>query len=120
MSFFAALNRPAARLIWDVQNLWQMGTYPSLDVYNALRPLIGMVHLKGGQSEYANGPLKWRTALADASWPVAGIVREVIRDGASPVICLNPSHGGTKPGYDYHDVTGRDVTFLRATFSEIE
>ena len=119
-SFFAALDRPAARLIWDVQNLWQMGTFPSLDAYRALRPLIGMVHLKGGQAEHPGGPLKWSSALADASWPVVEILREVIRDGASPVICLNPSHGEAKPGYDYADVVGRDVAFLRARFPEIE
>ena len=119
-SFFAALNLPKARLIWDVQNFWQMGTFPSPEVYRALRPLIGMVHLKGGQGERAGGPLQWRTALADASWPVVEIVREVIRDGVSPVLCLNPSHGGVKPGYDYSDVTARDVAFLRATFPEIE
>ena len=36
------------------------------------------------------------------------------------VICLNPSHGEAKPGYDYADVVGRDVAFLRARFPEIE
>ena len=119
-SFFAALNRPQARLIWDVQNLWQMGTFPSLGVYRSLRPLIGNVHLKGGLAERPGGPLKWSSALADASWPVVDVVHAVIADAPGPVICLNPSHGEAKPGYDYKDVVARDIAFLRNTFPEIE
>jgi sugar phosphate isomerase/epimerase len=119
-SFFAALDRPAARLIWDVQNLWQMGTSPSVEVFRSLRALIGNVHLKGGMSERPGGPLAWSSALADASWPVVEVVRAVIADGASPVLCLNPSHGEARPGYDYQDVAARDIAFLRTTFPEIE
>ncbi len=120
VGFFDALDRPGARLIWDIQNLWQMGTFPTLDVYRALRPLIGMVHVKGGAAEQPGGPLQWSTALADASWPVEEILRAILSDGASPLVCLNPSHGGRKPGYDYHDVVDRDIRFLRSRFPEIQ
>ena len=119
-SFFRALDRPAARLIWDIQNLWQMGTFPSLEVYRHLRPLIALVHVKGGMAEVPGGPLVWRSSLADATWPVIPILRAVIADDASPVICLNPSHGKAKPGYDYTDVAERDIRFLRQNLSEIE
>jgi hypothetical protein len=57
--------------------------------------------------------LKWRSSLADASWPVAEITRRVAEDGVSPVICLNPSHGASKPGYDYADIVARDIAYLR-------
>ena len=141
LSFFAALERPAARYTWDVQNMWQLGTFPTLDAYRKLRPLIGMVHLKGGQAEKGvrpllceapcgptgkrgltpfSAPLKWSSSLADANWPIVEILREVIVDGTSPVLCLNPSHGEPKPGYDYTDIVVRDIAFLRAHFPEIE
>ena len=103
-----------------------MGTFPTLEVYRRLRPLIAMVHVKGGAAEapaapgQPDGPLKWRTALADASWPVLDILRAVVADGVSPVICLNPSHGERKTGYDYTDVVGRDIEFLRRNIPEIE
>ncbi len=119
-SFFGALQRPKARLVWDIQNLWQMGTFPTLEVYRQLRPLIGMVHLKGGMADQPGGPLRWRSSLADASWPVIPILKAVIADGLSPVICLNLSHGKAKAGYDYTDVVGRDIQFLRRTIPEIE
>jgi sugar phosphate isomerase/epimerase len=126
IDFFQELDRPTARLVWDVQNLWQMGTFPTVEVYRRLRPLIAMVHVKGGAVDdpaatgQLGGPLKWRTALADASWPVVEILRAVVADGASPVICLNPSHGERRPGYDYTDVVGRDIEFLRRNIPEIE
>ncbi len=120
VSFFAALDRPQARLIWDIQNFWQMGTFPTLDVYQQLRPLIGMVHVKGGAGETPGGTLKWRTALADATWPVVPILSAVIADEVSPVICLNSSHGNPKEGYDYSDIIGRDIRFLRENIAEIQ
>ena len=79
-----------------------------------------MVHLKGGQSDRPGGAPKWSSSLADASWPVLDVVRAVVADGVSPVICLNPSHGERKPGYDYTDVVARDVDFLRRNIPEIE
>jgi sugar phosphate isomerase/epimerase len=111
--FFDALDTPEVCLTWDVQNLWQMGTYPTLDVYESLRDLIGYYHLKGGQAEPGATDLKWRSSLADASWPVADLTRRVVADGVSPVICLNPSHGAPKPGVDYSDIVARDIAYVR-------
>ena len=112
VDFFAMLDAPGDRLIWDAVNLWQMGCAPSLEVYERLRPLIGGFHLKGGQAD-KNGSLKWASALEDASWPILPIVNRVIADGICPVICLNPPHGQARPGYDYDDLPSRDLAFLR-------
>ena len=117
--FFSALDRASsAGLVWDIQNLWQMGTFPTLHVYETIGPLISMIHLKGGRSETPGGALKWRSDLADASWPVVPIVRRVIEDGRSPVICLNPSHGLSPPDFTFDPK--RDIDFLRDAFEEIE
>jgi hypothetical protein len=105
---------------WDVQNLWEQGTFPSVEAYEALKPLIGYYHLKGGQREGASSELHWRTGLEDASWPVAEITRRVVADGVSPVICLNPSHGKAKPGYDYTNMVERDMAFIRGAVKGIE
>lgn len=105
---------------WDVQNLWEQGTFPSVEVYEELKPLIGYYHLKGGQRESASSELHWRTGLEDASWPVAEITRRVVADGVSPVICLNPSHGKPKPGYDYANMVERDLAFIRGAVKGIE
>lgn len=118
LSFFAALQADAG-CMWDIQNMWQMGTFPSFEVYRQLRPIIRQVHLKGGMAETPGGPLKWRSTLEDASWPVRQIVGAVLADGVSPVICLNPSHGEAKDGYDYRNVTRRDIDFLRREFRQI-
>lgn len=118
VSFFERLGTDAGYM-WDIQNMWQMGTFPSLEVYRQLRPIIRQVHLKGGMSEVPGGPLKWRSALEDASWPVREIVAAVLADGVSPIICLNPSHGQPKDGYDYSNVTQRDIEFLRREFPAI-
>jgi len=111
--FFARLNRgERVRLTWDIQNLWQMGTFPTVAVYEELRSIIGYLHFKGGQAG-AKGELVWASSLEDASWPVADIVRHAVADGTIPVFCLNPSHGQRKPDYDYDAVTERDILFLR-------
>ena len=112
--FFAELDcGDAVNLTWDVQNMWQMGTFPSPDVYGRLRPLLAYYHLKGGQAEPGSGALRWKSSLEDASWPVREITRQVVADGVSPVICLNGSHGQRKPGYPYDDVLARDLAFVR-------
>lgn len=117
--FFSILARPGrVSLIWDVQNLWQMGTFPSLEVYEALKPVIGMLHVKGGRSEHPGGRLKWRSKLEDASWPVIPILEAAIADGKSDVICLNPSHGEAPEGYS-HDFKA-DLDYLRASIKEIQ
>jgi len=120
VDFFAILNRPYVRLIWDIGNMWQVKTYPTLQVYHTLRPYIGSVHLKGGQGEIPGGPLVYRSALADTSWPVVPIVRQVVADGVSPVICLNSPHGAAKPGYDYANLLDRDIQFMREQFPEFQ
>jgi sugar phosphate isomerase/epimerase len=118
LAFFDQLGSGAG-FMWDIQNMWQMGTFPSIEVYRQLRPIIRQVHLKGGMSEMPGGPLKWRSALEDASWPVREIVAAVLADGVSPILCLNPSHGQPKDGYDYSSVTQWDIEFLRREFPEI-
>ncbi len=117
--FFSILDcGDALSLTWDVQNLWQMGVFPSLAVYRALKPYIGMIHLKGGRTDVPGGALKWQSGLEEASWPVIPIVKEVVADGKSPVICLNASHGEATPEYtpDYQG----DLEFLRGEIEEIE
>jgi len=117
VSFFDVIDcGDAVSLTWDVQNLWQMGTFPSLDAYATLKPLISYYHVKGGLAEFEGGSLKWRSSLEDASWPVEVITRQVVSDGVSPVICLNSSHGERKDGYDYDDVTKRDLDYMRQRF----
>lgn len=110
-AFWARLGRPVS-FTWDVQNLWQMGTFPSLEVYRQLRPLVGGLHLKGGRSENGH-TLRWASGLEDASWPVKEIVQAVVDDGNVPVLCLNPSHGEAPPGYDGWAVAQKNVAFLR-------
>ncbi len=120
-SFFAALGRSdSVSFTWDVQNLWQGGTFPTAGVYEALRGVIGYYHVKGGQCEPPDDALRWRSSLGDASWPVADITGRVVADGVSDVICLNPSHGKPKDGYDYTDVVERDLNFLRSEVPGIE
>lgn len=119
LEFYSALNRPGkAYLTWDVQNFWQCGTFPTIEVYRQLKPVIGYYHVKGGQHDGTSLKLKWRTGLADASWPVLEITRELIADGVSPIICLNGPHGSSKPSCDYS--TKADLDFLRRELTEIE
>lgn len=116
--FFEDLDRPAARFLWDAQNLWQMGVAPSLAVYRQLRRFMGGLHLKGGRAG-ESGKLETASALEDASWPVLEIVKAVVADGTAPVICLNPSHGRKPPGWDAWEVACRDVEFLRKNVPQI-
>ncbi|MFE2046234.1 sugar phosphate isomerase/epimerase family protein [Streptomyces sp. NPDC059477] len=122
---------------WDIQNAWEMGVFPTIEGYRTLRPLIGYVHTKGGLAA-ADDPsrLRWSVGLDSASWPVVEILQAAVDDGVSPVICLNPSHGQWRVGYDYgapgafrpdvpfeqwdmSQVTERDLTFLRARIKGI-
>jgi sugar phosphate isomerase/epimerase len=117
LEFFDLLDcGNAVNLTWDVQNLWQMGTYPSLNVYQQLKPLMAYYHLKGSMSEPGTNILRWKSCLEDASWPVLEITGQVILDGVSPVICLNPSHGVEKEGYDYRNTVGHDIAYVRNAF----
>lgn len=121
IDFFEALDRrESVSFTWDVQNLWQMGTYPTMDVYHKLKGLIGYYHLKGGQQSDKSTELCWRSSLEDASWPVVEITRQVMMDEVSQVICLNGSHGEAKTGYDYNNITKRDLDFIRRAIPEID
>lgn len=112
IGFLERLQRPGRmKLIWDVQNLWQLGVYPSLETYRVLRPWIGSIHLKGGQAERPGGALVRAAGLRGASWPVLAICRAAVIDGVSPVFCLNPSHGSREHGY--RDDPAGDLAFLR-------
>ncbi len=134
LEFFARLKTGAVAgstgLTWDIQNMWQSGTYPSLDVYRALHPIINYVHVKGGQgTPAAPHVMEYRSLLAEAGWPVVDILSRVLADGVSPAICINTSHGEMPPGYEFEHLGQtvelaraeaiRDAAFLRTTFEEI-
>ncbi|HZG87871.1 sugar phosphate isomerase/epimerase family protein [Paenibacillus sp.] len=113
VDFFAALDRPAqAFFTYDVQNMWQMGVFPSLEAYSRLQPVIGYLHVKGGMREPGSDDLRWMSALEDASWPVRELVERAEADGVAAV-CLNPSHGERKPGYDDSAIVERDLRFIQ-------
>jgi hypothetical protein len=105
---------------WDVQNMWQEGTFPTPEVYRELKPFIGYYHVKGGQRGERGKALRWQSGLEDASWPVVEITSRVVADGVAPVICLNPPHGKARPGYDYANLTDRDLGFLRSRIPGVE
>lgn len=114
IGFYRELNRPdKVSLTFDVQNIWFEGTFPSMDVYRELQPLIGYYHLKGGQAGELSEKLVWQSALDDASWPVMQMTKQVLADRATEVICLNPSHGEVKPGYDYNDLDKRNYDYVK-------
>lgn len=117
LDLLAAIGRPRLRLIWDVVNLWQMGTYPSVAVYRQLSPVIAMLHIKGGRADRPGGVLRWRSSLAAASWPLREVLAAALRDGASPVLCLNPPHGA--PHDDHPFDTESDLRHLRSLCEEI-
>ena len=112
--FFEVLERYGhAEFTWDAQNMWTSGTYPTVHVYEAVAPFMGYFHVKGGQDEAGSRTLRWRSCLEDASWPVGEIVKRVVNDGSSSVICLNPSHGDDRDGYDYENAVERDLRYVQ-------
>lgn len=114
LAFFASLaNSEKAMFTWDVVNMWQVGTFPTVEVYEALRPIVGYIHFKGGQSEGPSGPLKWKSPLDEASWPVRDITARLVRDGVCRAICINPPHGEIRPGTDPSGWVERDIEYLR-------
>ena len=118
LRFFERLERPGkVHYTWDVQNLWQTGTFPTLEVYRQLQPIIGCLHLKGGRTDGDGRKLVHASSLEDASWPVVEIVRAAVADGVAPFLCLNPSHGEKPPGFKLWEITQRDVAFLRKNIS---
>jgi sugar phosphate isomerase/epimerase len=117
--FFQALDRSdRCTFTFDVQNLWLMGTFPTMEVYRQLAPLIGYYHLKGGLVDETGVKLKFKSSLADASWPVAEMTRALVSDGRCGAICLNPSHGEDKPGYDDMEINRQNVEFLKSLLAE--
>ena len=122
VAFFGELARPEkVSFTWDVQNLWQMGTFPDAAVYEEIAGLVGYLHLKGGRhrEDDPRRELAWRSSLAEASWPVVEIARRVIADGRCGVICLNPSHGRPVKEGVWEDFVVRDLDFLRSHIREI-
>jgi hypothetical protein len=113
LEFFDVINRNGKLFFtYDVQNLWQMGTYPSIDVYSMLKPILVYFHVKGGIEDRITKTLKWKSSLDDATWPVESMVKAVIADELSPVICLNPSHGELNPTYNYERLVQRDLSYM--------
>jgi sugar phosphate isomerase/epimerase len=98
--------------IWDVQNMWQMGTPPTLEVYRRLAGGLRLMHLKGGRSG-SDGMLREASSLRDAAWPVRAILEAAQRDGSLQMICLNPSHGRRLPTYDVWATLCEDVAYVR-------
>ena len=120
LEFFKELNcEDKVSFTYDIQNLWQMGTFPTVESYKKLAPITGYFHLKGGQSHGGN-ELEWRSSLEDATWPVKEIVELAINENISKYFCLNPSHGKIREGYNNHNITKRDIDFLRRNFDGIE
>jgi sugar phosphate isomerase/epimerase len=120
IGFFRELDcQNKVSFTYDVQNLWQMGTFPTIEAYRKLAPLIGYYHVKGGQKQEEGNDLCWKSTLEDASWPVKEITRQVVKERKSPVICINPSHGGVKDGYNYNGITKSDLDFTRKIIDEV-
>lgn len=117
--FFAELpGREAVNFTWDIQNLWEAGEFPSVETYRTLRDIIGYVHVKGGIAD-ENGHLEWKSSLRDCAWPVAEILGEVVSDGVSPVICVNPCHGQEPDGYDSRAVAAADIRYVQQLTGEL-
>lgn len=109
-------------LTWDISNLWEEGTFPTMAVYQQLKPLISLIHLKGSKDVEQDGEKKrFASSLEDASWDVLEIVQAAIDDNVSPVICLNPAHGAKSPAYNHSlDNYYQDILYLRKHIKEIE
>jgi sugar phosphate isomerase/epimerase len=129
VGFFDRLRtRDRVGFTWDIQNMWQSGSYPTVEAYQVLRPVINYVHTKGGQGTY-EGPelLTFRSPLETATWPVREILGEILEHDSNSVICINTSHGKVPAGAPPLERADRgrmealrDIAFLRDTFGEIE
>lgn len=116
-AFFSEVaHAQRASFVWDVQNMWEMGTFPTIEAYRELRELIGYFHLKGGRAAPGTRVMTWRSSLEQADWPVEDITAEVLADRKSAVICLNPPHGSVAPDDRPCSVTATDIDFLRGMF----
>ena len=101
-------------LTWDAVNLWRSGTFPAVSVYEQLKPLIGYFHVKGGRSEDGSQELRWKSSLAEATWPVQDVSNRVIEDGVSPVICINPPKGALRGTGPRPSSAAADLAFMRS------
>ena len=88
------------------------GNLPDAGSLWPVAPAACLLPPEGGRTEPGSDALRWKSSLADASWPVREITRQVVADGVSPVICLNGSHGARKPGYSHDGVLERDLAFV--------
>lgn len=120
LGFFKDLDcQEKVFLTFDIQNLWQMGTYPSVEVYEMLSDITKYFHLKGSQSLDDGGYTHYATCLEDASWPVVEVTQKAINSGQEVIICLNPLKGEKKFDYDYEDITKRDLDYLKNELKEV-
>jgi sugar phosphate isomerase/epimerase len=123
LEFFRRVDRPTMLgFTLDIGNLWQEGTYPTLDGVQKLAKITRYLHLKGGQASAGASPgpgceLQWRSALADTTWPVRDVIDAYLANGGS-MICINPPHGSKKPDYDYENLSKRDVDFVKGVLLE--
>jgi sugar phosphate isomerase/epimerase len=129
VGFFDRLrSRNRVGFTWDIQNMWQSGSYPTVEAYHVLRPVINYVHTKGGQGAYEDPELlTFRSTLETATWPVREILKEILEHDSNSVICINTSHGKVAAGAPPLERSERgrmealrDMAFLRDTFGEIE
>lgn len=120
LGFYKALNCPdKVHFTFDIQNLWQVGTYPSEEVCEMLMDITGYFHLKGSQSLVEGGHTYFGSTLEDSSWPVAEMTKKFIKGGKGVVLCLNPIKGEKKDGYNYDGITKRDLDYLRKEIEEV-
>ena len=98
--------------IWDVQNMWQSGSFPRASDPAEFGSLLKYVHVKGGRTAGpVPGELVSASTLADASWPVVEVLDAVRELGTVECIALNPSHGrheSTTPD----SIRDHDIDFL--------
>jgi sugar phosphate isomerase/epimerase len=129
VGFFDRLRtRDRVGFTWDIQNMWQSGSYPTVEAYQVLRPVINYVHTKGGQGAHEDPELlTFRSPLETATWPVREILGEILEHDSNSVICINTSHGKVPAGAPPLERADRgrmealrDIAFLRDTFGEIE
>ena len=99
------------RYIWDIANQWQEGRFPSTADYHILRPVIGIIHVKGGRW---NNPQEktyaWKSMLDNSDWPVTELCALAIENNV-PAICINPPHGTAPENWSYD--LNSDISFLQ-------
>ncbi|HEY8591165.1 MAG TPA: TIM barrel protein [Naasia sp.] len=116
VSLFSGLaaREPRVHAIWDVQNMWQCGWFPTAADLPAMAPFTRYVHVKGGRTDdgAAPGPLMWASALEDASWPVDDLLNAVTATATVEAVALNPSHGRMPEGVTAAALRDRDIAYL--------